>query len=325
MKKIAILALLIACVSNVTHAQTAAVNNYPNRPIRFVVPLPPGGGADFVARTLGDRLSRNLGQQVIIDNRPGGGTVIGASLVADALPDGYTMLFGTATTHAINASLVKKLPYDPVKNFSPVSLVAILPLILVSHPSLGASTLQELIEIARKRPGQINFASTGNGSSIHLAGEMLKVSANLNMVHVPYKGATPALTDLLTGQVQFMFTTIPPALPHVKTGRLKALAVANAKRATLLPDLPTTAEGGAPGVEASSWNGVLVPAGTPTLVVSRLSNEIINIMALQEVRDRLLAQGVEPVSDTPAEFANFMAVETARYAKVVKLSNAKVD
>jgi tripartite-type tricarboxylate transporter receptor subunit TctC len=313
---------IMALLAGQAAAQTAG---YPNRPIRWIVPLPPGGGADIVARTIAERLSKNLGQQVVVDNRPGGGTVIGAELAARAAPDGYTLLLGTATTHAINASLVKKLPYDPVRDFSPVSLVAVLPQIIVAHPSLPAHTLRELIALARKRPGEINFASTGNGSANHLGGEMLKSVAKVNLVHVPYKGASPAVTDLLAGNVQFMFSTIPPVLPHVKSGRLKALAVAQAKRSTLLPELPTTAESGAPGVEAASWNGVLVPAGTPNEIIAKLHGELAAVMNLAELRARLATSGVEPQVNTAAEFAVFIASETARYAKVVKESGARLD
>ena len=229
----AVRSLMAACV---LVAAGAEAQQWPARPIRFVVPLPPGGGADLVARTIGEKLNRTLGQQVIIDNRPGGGTVIGADLVAHAAGDGYTMLLGTATTHAINISLVKKLPYDPVKDFAPVSLVAVLPLVMVAYPQLPADNLRDLIALARKRPGEILFGSTGNGSTIHLAGEMLNTVAKVQMVHVPYRGASLALTELLAGQIQFMFTTIPPALPHLKSGRLKAITVANAKRSALLPD-----------------------------------------------------------------------------------------
>lgn len=303
----------------------AQTTTYPNRAIRWIVPLPPGGGADMVARTVGDRLAKNLGQQILIDNRAGGGTVIGAELAARSAPDGYTWLLGTATTHAINSSLVKKLPYDPVRDFSPVSLVAILPQVFVAHPSLPASSLKELVALARKRPGEINFASTGNGSANQLAVEMLKSYAGVKMVHVPYKGASPAMTDLLSGNVQFMSTTIPPALPHLKTGRLKAFAVANAKRSALLPDLPTTAEAGAPGVEASSWNGLIVPAGTPKDIIAKLHAEIVVVMKLPEIRDRLLGAGVEPVVNTPAEFAAYIDAETARYGKAVRESGARVD
>ncbi len=319
----AVVSLMMLCA---LAAGSAVAQQWPApRPIRFVVTFPPGGGADLVARTIAEKLNRTLGQQVIIDNRPGGGTVIGADLVAHAAPDGYTMLLGTATTHAINVSLVKNLPYDPVKDFSPVALVAILPLVQVASSALPADTLPELIALARKRPGEIFFGSTGNGSSIHLAGEMLNTVAKVKMVHVPYKGAAPALTDLMGGQIQFMFTTIPPALQHLKTGRLKALSVANSKRAALLPDVPTTAEGGAPGVEASSWNGVLFPRGTPAEVIARMHRELAAIMNQSDVRERLSTAGVETLMSTPAEFAAFMVEETTRYAKVVKASGARID
>jgi tripartite-type tricarboxylate transporter receptor subunit TctC len=298
---------------------------YPARAIRIVVPLPAGGGADIVARIIGERLTRRLGQQVLVDNRPGGGTVIGADFAAKSPPDGYTLLLGTATTHAINASLVRKLPYDPVKDFSPVTLVAVLPQIIVAHPSLPVPTLRELIALARKRPGEIFFASTGNGSANHLGGEMLNAMAGIKTVHVPYKGASPALADLLAGQIQFMFTTIPPALPQVRAGKLRALAVASARRSTLLPDLATTAETGAKGVEASSWNGVLVPAGTPRDIVLRLHVELSTVMKLAEVGERLAGAGVEPMLTTPEEFAAYIESETARYAKVVRVSGARLD
>jgi tripartite-type tricarboxylate transporter receptor subunit TctC len=299
--------------------------NYPARPIRFIVPLPPGGGADLVARVVAARLSKNLHQPVLVDNRAGGGTVIGADLAAKSAPDGYTLLLGTATTHAINSSLVKKLPYDPLRDFSPISLVAVLPQIIVAHPSLPANTLPELIALARKRPGEILFASTGNGSANHLGAEMLKSVANVNLVHVPYKGAGPSVTDLLAGQTQFMFTTIPPALPHVKGGRLKALSVAHFKRSALLPQLPTTAEGGAPGVEASSWNGVLVRAGTAPAIITRLHTELSAIMTQHELRERLAAVGVEPMLNTPEEFSEYIAFETARYARVIASSGARIE
>lgn len=299
--------------------------SYPTRPIRLIVPLPPGGGADIVARLIAQRLSVSLGVSVVVDNRAGGGTVIGAEIVARAAPDGYTLLLGTATTHAINRSLVKSLPYDPVKDFEPVTLVAVLPLILVMHPSVPASSLQELLAYARQNPGKVYFASTGNGSSIHLAGEMLKMVGQVDMVHVPYKGAAPALTDLLGGRVQFMFSTIPPVLPYVQSGKLKALCVASAKRSVLLPGLPTTAQAGAPGVEASSWNGILAPAGTPKEIVSRLNAEIVEIMKQPDLTERLRTAGVEPLYSTPGEFGRYIAEETARYAHVVEVSHATID
>ena len=304
------------------HSQPAP---YPNRPIRFIVPLPPGGGADLVARVAADRLSKNLGQQIVIDNRPGGGTVIGAEMAARAAPDGYTLLLGTATTHAINASLVRKLPYDPVKDFAPICLIAVLPQIFIGHPSLPANSLQDVVAIARKRPGEIFFATSGNGSANQLAVEMLKSAARINMVHVPYNGIARAIIDVLAGGVQFMSTTIPPVVPHLKMGRLKAYAVANSKRSALLPDLPTTAEAGAAGVEATSWNGIMVPAGTPQTIISKLHREFAAVMQLPEVRERMLGAGVEPAMNTPMEFAAFIKLETERYAKVVRESGARVD
>ncbi len=303
----------------------AQAQNYPAKPIRFIVPIAPGGGADLVARVIAERLSRNLGQQVVVENRAGGGTVIGAELVARSPADGYTWLLGTATSHAINASLVKKLPYDPVKDFAPIALVAVLPQIIVIHPALPAASLKDFIALAKKRPGEILFGSPGNGSNNQLGAEMLNIVAGIKTLHVPYKGAGPAITDLLAGHLQFMFTTIPPALPQVKAGRLRALAVAGAKRSTLLPELPTTAEQGAPGVEAASWNGILLPAGAPREIVTRLHAEIGLVMRQPEVIERLAGAGVEPAMMPPEEFAAYIESETARYAKVVKSSGARVD
>ncbi len=303
----------------------AQSDSFPQRPIRFIVPLAPGGGADIVARFISERLTKSLGQSVIVDNRGGGGTVIGADLAAKSAPDGYTWLLGTATTHAINSSLVKKLPYDPIKDFSPISLVAVLPQVIVAHPTLPAHTLKELISLAKKRPGEIFFASTGNGSANQLGAEMLKMVASIHMVHVPYKGAGPAVADLLAGQTQFMFTTIPPVLPHIKMQRLKTLAVAHSSRSNLLPLLPTTAEAGAPGVEASSWNGILSRAGTPVAIIQKIHKEIETLMQRNEFRERLLQTGIEPEINSPEEFAKFIQSETTRYAKVIAASGARID
>ena len=303
----------------------AQAQNYPSRPIRFIVPIAAGGGADLVARVIAERLSRNLGQQVVVENRAGGGTVIGAELVARSPADGYTWLLGTATSHAINASLVKKLPYDPVKDFAPIALVAVLPQIIVIHPALPAASLKDFIALAKKRPGEILFGSPGNGSNNQLGAEMLNIVAGIKTLHVPYKGAGPAITDLLAGHLQFMFTTIPPALPQVKAGRLRALAVAGAKRSALLPELPTTAEQGAHGVEAASWNGILLPAGAPRDIITRLHAEIGVVMKQPEVIERLAGAGVEAAMMSPEEFAAYIESETVRYAKVVKSSGARVD
>ncbi len=311
-----IFAALVSC---------AQAQNFPNRPVRFIVPIAAGGGADLVARVIAERLSRNLGQQVVVENRAGGGTVIGAEFVARSAADGYTWLLGTATSHAINASLIKKLPYDPLKDFTPIALVAVLPQIIVIHPALPAASLKDFIALAKKRPGEILFGSPGNGSNNQLGAEMLNIVAGIKTLHVPYKGAGPAITDLLAGHLQFMFTTIPPALPQVKAGRLRALAVASAKRSTLLPELPTTAEQGALGVEAASWNGILLPAGAPREIVTRLHAEIGVVMKQPEVIERLAGAGVEPAMMSPEEFAAYIESETARYAKVVKSSGARVD
>ena len=302
-----------------------AGQTYPERPIRFVVPLPPGGGADLVARTVGQKLSEALGQPVIIDNRGGGGTVIGAVTVARAPPDGYTLLLGTATSHAINSSLVKDLPYDPIKDFAPVSLIANLPIVLVAHPSLAANSVAELVALAKAKPGQLLFGSSGNGSSLQLLGELLNLKAQIKTVHVPYKGAAPAVTALLGGEVNFMFSSIPPVLPHIKPQKVKALAMATPKRSALLPDVPTVNESGISGVDAYSWNGVMVPAGTPPAIIARLNSELSKIMRLRDVGERLGGLGAEAVSTTPTEFAAFIRSEIAKYALIVKVSGAKVD
>ncbi|WP_233836878.1 tripartite tricarboxylate transporter substrate binding protein [Paraburkholderia sp. ZP32-5] len=306
-------------------AGDAGDTSWPDRPIRLIVPLPAGGGADIVARLIGAQLSLRLKQRVVVENKPGGGTVIGAQFVAHAKPDGYTLLLGTATTHAINESLVKHLPYDPIKDFEPVGLAANLPLMLVLNPSVPANTLPELVAYVKAHPGKVNFASTGNGSSIQLAGEMLKIEAKLDMTHVPYQGASPALVDLLGGRVQFMFTTIPPALPYVKSGQLKALCVASRSRSTLLPALPSTTELGYPGVVASSWLGFLYPAQTPRIAIDRTHDALQDVMKMPDLIEKLKKLGVEPDSDTPAEFTQYIQSETARYARVIQISGAKID
>jgi tripartite-type tricarboxylate transporter receptor subunit TctC len=299
--------------------------SWPDRPIRLVVPLPPGGGADIVARLIAEKLTIRLGQSVVVENKAGGGTAIGAQSVATAKPDGYTLLLGTATSHAINVTMVKNLPYNALKDFTPISLVADLPLILVVHPSVPANTLPELVAYVRSRPGKVNFASTGNGSSIQLAGEMLKIEGKLQMTHVPYQGASPALIDVLGGRVEMMFSTIPPVLQHVTSGKLKALCVASPKRTRLMPTLPSTAELGFPGVVANSWNGILAPANAPRQAVERLSKELSAVMQMPDVIDKLKTAGVEPVSNTPQEFAQYIQSEITRYARVVQISGATID
>ena len=313
-------------LTTVLFALPCVAQNYPERPVRFIVPLPPGGGADIVARVVAQKLSEGLGQQVVVDNRGGGGTVIGAQAVARAAPDGYTLLLNTATTHAINPVMAKDLPYDAIKDFSPVSLIANLPVVLVAHPSLGVNNVSELVALAKSKPGALHFASSGNGSSLHLLGEFLNIKAQIKMVHVPYKGAAPAVTALLGGaEIGFMFSSIPPVLAHIKSQKVKAIAMATPKRSSLMPDIPTINEAGFVGVDAYSWNGVAVPTGTPAAAINRLHAELVKIMAMRDVIDKLGSQGAEAVSNTPAEFAAFIKSEIAKYTLIVKMSGATID
>lgn len=303
----------------------ASAQAYPDKPIRMVVPFPAGGTTDILARAVAQKLSESLGQQMIVDNKPGAGGNIGAQEVARAAPDGYTLVMGTVGTHAINPSLYKKMPYDHVKDFAPVSLVASVPNLLVVHPSVPVNSVKELIAYVKANPGKLNFASSGNGTSIHLSGELFKTMTGVQMTHVPYKGSAPAVTDLLGGQVQLMFDNMPSALPHAKGGKLKPLAVTAAKRFPGTPDIPTIAEAGVPGYEASSWFGVLAPAGTPKEIVNKLSTEIAKALKTPEMTKRLEEQGAQAVGSTPEEFAAHIKAETAKWAKVVKESGATVD
>ncbi len=316
----ALLAVLSAAPGSIALAQT-----YPSKPIRIVVPFPPGGPADILARIIGQNLAESWGQQAVIDNRAGAGGNIGSDMVAKALPDGYTLLMGFVGTHAINASLYSTMPYDNVKDFEPVSLVAMVTIILVVHPSIPANSVKELIVLARSRPGQLTFGSPGNGTPQHLAGELFNTMAGVKMVHIPYKGAVPALTDLLGGRVSLIFSSMPPALPHVKAGKLRALAVTSARRSSAAPDVPTIAESGLPGYEVINWYGILVPAGTPKEIVARLNAEILRILNVPDVKERLAAQGAETFSSTPQEFAAYIRKETQKWAKVVKYSGARLD
>ena len=298
---------------------------YPTKPIRLVVPFPAGGATDLLAREVSKHLTDAWGQSVVVDNRPGAGGNIGSELVAKSPPDGYTLEMGTVGTHAINASLYSKMPYDHVKDFVPVILVAGVPNVLVVNPSVPVNTVQELIAYAKANPGKLNFASSGSGTSIHLSGELFKVMAGVNMTHVPYKGSAPALAELIAGQVQLMFDNLPPSLPQIKAGKLRALAVTSARRAPALPDVPTVAEAGLPGFEASSWFGVLAPAGTPPAVVAKLNAEIAKWLMSPEAKEKLAGVGANIAGGTPEDFARHIQAETAKWAKVVKESGAKVD
>ena len=296
---------------------------YPLKPIRLIVPFPPGGGVDGVARIAFARVAESLNQQVVIDNRGGSAGIIAAETAARAAPDGYTLFFGTTATQAITPHYYRKLAYDPVKDFAPVSLIAGAGYLLVVHPSLQATTVKELIALAKAKPGALNFSSAGNGTVLHLTTELFRSMAGIQLVHVPYKGAAPALTDLLSGQVQLAFNPASVVLPHVRTNRLRALGITSVKRSPLAPEVPTVAEAGVPGYEASGWYAVLAPAGTPQPVISRLHRELINALADRDVKERFAATGVEPIGTTPGQFAAYMRDEYAKWGKVVRAAGVK--
>ena len=306
--------------ASLVHAQ-----DYPSKPVRFVVPFAPGGTTDVLARLVGEKLSASLGQQFVVDNKPGAGGNVGTAQVAKAEPDGYTLLMGTVGTHAINASIYPSLPYDPVQDFAPVTLVATVPNVLVVNPEVPANSVAELIALAKEKPGELNFASSGNGTSIHLSGELFKAMTGVDIVHVPYKGSGPAVVDLLGGQVEMMFDNLPSSAPHIKAGKLRPLGVTSKERSPTLPDVPTIAEAGVPGYEALSWFGVLVPAGTPDAVVTRLQQEIAKILADPAMRERFAELGAVPAGDTPAEFAAFIGSETAKWADVVQKAGITLE
>ena len=306
-------------------ATCAAAQTYPSKPIRLVVPFPAAGTTDILAREVGQRLTVVFGQSVIIDNRPGAAGNIGSDIVAKSAPDGYTLLMCTVSSHAINPGLYSKLPYDHIKDFAPVVLVARVPNVLEVTPSLPVNTVADLIKLAKEKPGQINFASSGSGTSIHLSGELFKTMAGVDMVHVPYKGSAPALVDLVGGQVQVMFDNLPSSLQQIKAGKLRAVAVTSAQRAPALPDVPTIAESGLPGFEATSWFGVLAPAGTPPEIITRLNTEIDKWLQTPEAKEKLLAQGAAAAGGSPEDFAIYIRSETDKWAKVIKASGAKVD
>ncbi|HET9045365.1 MAG TPA: tripartite tricarboxylate transporter substrate binding protein [Casimicrobiaceae bacterium] len=302
-----------------------AQSAYPTKPVRIVVPFPAGGTTDILARAAAQKLSETWGQQAIVDNRPGAGGNIGAELVAKSAPDGYTLLMGTVGTHAINASLYPKMPYDHVKDFVPVILVAGVPNVLVVNPELPVRSVQELMAYAKANPGKLNFASSGSGTSIHLSGELFKVMTGAQMTHVPYKGSAPALTDLIGGQVQLMFDNLPSSLAFIKAGKLRALAVTSAQRSPALPDVPTVAESGVPGFEASSWFGLLAPAGTPPTIVAKINTDTQKWLASPDAKEKLAAQGANVAGGSPDDFAKHIQSETAKWARVVKESGAKVE
>lgn len=302
----------------------AWAQSFPTKPIRLIVPFPAGGTTDIFARMMTQKLSENLKQQVLVDNRAGASGIIGTEIVVKSPPDGYTLLM-TATHHAINPSLYKKLPYDTAKDLVALTLVATSPNVLVAHPSFPPNSIKELIALAKAKPGQLNFASTGIGGANHLSGELFKSMAGIDIVHIPYKGAAPAMNDLLAGHVSLMFDTIGVELPYVKAGKLKALAVTTAKRTAIAPDIPTIAESGLPGYEAVSWFGMYGPAGMPKEIVTRLNMEVVNVLHSPDVQKRFIAYGAEAIGNSPEEFAAYLKSEMAKWAKVVKDCGVHLD
>jgi tripartite-type tricarboxylate transporter receptor subunit TctC len=300
-------------------------DTYPSKPIRIVVTYPPGGPTDLVARALGQKFTEAWSQPVVIDNRAGAGGVVGTEVVARAAPDGYTLLLGTSAGLAINPALTSKLPYNAFTDFAPVSLVVINPQILVFNASFPPSSVKELIQLAKSKPGAINYASVGSGSPNHMGMELLKSMAGIDMVHVPYKGTAPAITDLLAGQVSLMFNSMPSVLPQVRAGKLKGIAVGSARRSAAAPDIPTVAEAGLPGFEYVTWYGIFAPAATSKEIIAKLHKEIVRILADRDTAQRFASQGAEPASSTPAELARFMRDEHERWKQVIKSARIKVE
>ena len=327
---LAALSTLAAAASFSTAAQAQAA--WPSKPVRIVVPFPAAGTTDILARALAPELQRVFGQPFVIENKPGAGGNLGSAEVAKAAPDGHTLLMGTVGTHAINPSLYPKMPYDAVKDFAPITLVAGVPNVLVVNPAnaqkYGINSVQDLARVAKSNPGKLNVASSGNGTSIHLAAELFKSMTGTFMVHFPYRGSGPALLDLMGGNMDLMFDNLPSAMPHIRSGKLKALAVTSAQRSSALPDVPSVAEAGGPalkGFEATSWFGLLAPAGTPADVINRIQQETAKALASPALKERLQAQGAIPSGNTPAEFTKLIEAESKKWALVVKASGAKVD
>ena len=306
-------------------ASEASAQSYPNRPVRILVPFPAGAGVDIVARMLGLPLTDTWGQATVVDNRPGAGGTIACELAAKAAPDGYTLLLGNISTFAMAPSLYKKVNYDPVQSFAPVTLVNTSANVLVAHPGLPATTTQALIALAKARPGQINYASAGSGTSPHLAAELFKSMAGVDLVHVPYKGSPQALTDLLGGQTQIMFASLVSALPHIRQQRLRALGVTSLKRAAALPELPAISEAGLRGYDVSVWMGIVAPAGTSPAIIAQLNRQIAAILQSPDIRERLAVQGLEAASNSPAEFRTYIASEVHKWAVVIKQAGVVAD
>jgi len=316
----ALLALLAAAMSVPVGAQA-----YPSRPVKLVVPFPPGGSLDITGRLIAQRLSEMWGQAVVVENKPGAGGNIGADFVAKSPPDGYTILLGALSTHAVNPNLYAKMPYDAVKDFAPITLIAITPNVLVVNAAAPVNNVKEFIAWTKANPGKLAFGSGSNGSAGHLAGELYKVETGTDAVHIPFKGGAPATQALLAGDTQFMFDNLANAMAQVKAGKLKALAVTTAQRSPLVPELPTMAEAGLPGFDISTWYGLFAPAGTPAAIVGKWNADVTKILTTPDVRAKLMADGAEPAPDTPEQFAQMISRELAKYARIIKASGAKVD
>jgi tripartite-type tricarboxylate transporter receptor subunit TctC len=321
-----LIAALLTCLAFLAMGTTPALaQTYPTKPIRLIVPFPAGGIADVFGRIIGAKLSDAWGQPVLVENRPGAGGNIGADLVAKAPADGYTLLMGSIGTQAVNVSLFRNMPYDPVKDFTPVALVLEAESLLAVHPSVGANTPAELIAIARAQPGKLSYGSAGVGTASHLAGELFNSMARVNIAHIPYKGNVPAITDLLAGQTQMVFATMPTVLPHVKAGKLKGVAVLGLNRSAAAPEVPTLAESGLAGFEVNNWIGVFGPAGLPPAVTAKLNAGILEVMRSPEVRQRMLAEGARFTATTPEQFAAFVAAETAKWGKLIREVGIRAD
>ena len=318
--RITALALAFLAISSAANSATT----FPTRPIRLISPFAPGGGNDIISRTLGIEIAKDLGQSVVVDNRPGANTIIAMEIVAKSVPDGYTLIM-TSSAQAINATLYPKLPFDTIKDFAPVSIVGASPLIIAVPAASSIKNVSDLIAAAKAKPGELAYPSAGTGNSTHLGGELFAAMAGVTLTHVPYKGSAPGINDLIAGRLAVVFSTAPSVLPSIRSGRLRALAVTGSKRSLVMPELPTVAESGLPGYEATSWYGVLTTAGTPRPVVSRLHAAIVGALALPQVRERFLAQAVDPVGNAPEEFAAYIKTEIVKWAKVIKTAGVKAE
>ena len=327
MRKISVgtvLLLALAAAASAS-AQSPAAGGFPARPLRLIVPFPPGGGNDILARVIGQRMSEMVGQQIVVDNRGGAGGMIGATLAAGAAPDGYTLFLGSLGNLAHNPALKADLPYNPPRDFSPISLLATSSFMLAVHPAVAAKSVRDLVALAKASPGKLNYASAGTGSSLHMTAELFKHATGTDMLHVPYKGTGPAITDLIGGRVQLIFSTMPPVLPHVKSGKLRALGVTSAKRAAAAPDVPTVAEAGTAGFDVSNWQGILAPARTSATIIGKLNRDVLAVLKLPGMPEALGAQGLESAGNTPAQFGALIKSEIAKYTQVVKAAGIKID